>query len=293
MNINFELYKIFNEVVKEKSISKAAKKLHISQPAVTQSIKTLETELGGQLFIRTPKGVILTNEGQELYEYIKEGMNYFINGTNKFMSLKKLDSGVINIGATTVISEHFLMSYIEEFHNLYPNIDINIYNDLTENLIKELRNGNLDIIIINTPNNNIKDLKIQKITELTYIFVGNVKYKDKKYNTLKDLFKENILLQKAPSVTRNNFNNYLKENGLICNPKMEVVSHGLLMSLAENGFGVALLTKEFIIDKLNKSLYEIKVTHKIPKRELCYLIKNNTNPSFTTSKFIELLKNNK
>ena len=121
MNINFELYKVFFEVANCKSISKGAEKLKISQPAVTQSIQTLENELGGKLFIRTPKGVILTNEGQELYSYIKEGMTYFINGANKFMSLKSLDYGVLNIGATTTISENYLMPYLKKFHDLYPN----------------------------------------------------------------------------------------------------------------------------------------------------------------------------
>ena len=75
MDINYELLKIFNEVAKEGSISKAAESLHISQPAVTQSIHTLENNLGGILFIRTPKGVILTDEGNELYSFIKEGIN--------------------------------------------------------------------------------------------------------------------------------------------------------------------------------------------------------------------------
>ena len=196
MNINFELYKVFHEVATAKSISKAAENLLISQPAVTQSIKTLEEQLGGKLFIRTPKGVILTNEGEELYKYIKEGMNYFINGTNKFSSLKSLDSGVINMGATTVISEHYLMPCLDKFHTKYPNVDINIHNDLTDNLIKELRNGNLDIIVINTPNSNIKDIDIFSLTTLQDIFVGNSKYKDKKYSTIKELLQEDILLQK-------------------------------------------------------------------------------------------------
>ena len=74
MNINFELYKVFYEVAKQKSISKGAEKLMISQPAVTQSIKTLEEQLGGKLFTRTPKGVVLTYEGEQLFIYIKEGM---------------------------------------------------------------------------------------------------------------------------------------------------------------------------------------------------------------------------
>ena len=288
MNINFELFKVFYEVANEKSISKGAEKLMISQPAVTQSIKTLEGELGGQLFIRTPKGVILTNEGEILYNYIKEGMSYFINGSNKFTSLKKLESGVINIGATTIISEKVLMPYLKEYSNKYPNIIINIVNELTDNLIKKLRNGDLDILIMSmNAENNIKDLDIKKITDLNDIFVGSKEYKDKK---IKNILEENILLQKYPSVSRVNFNNYLKENNLECSPKMEVVSHSLLTSFAENGFGIALLTKEFISDKLNTSLFEIKTHLKIPKRKLVYCIKSNSVPSFATLKLIELLK---
>lgn len=290
MNVNFELYKVFYEVANCKSISKGAEKLMISQPAVTQSIQTLERELGGKLFIRTPKGVILTNEGLELYNYIKEGMNYFINGTNKFMSLKNLESGVLNIGSTTTISEQFLIPYLKKFNNEYPNVDINIINDLTENLIKDLRNGSLDIIITAIPKNKLSDIKYVTITEMHDIFVCGNKYKDKKYDNINDLLKENILLQKHPSVTRDNFNKFLMDNNLICKPKMEVVSHVLLTKLTENNFGIALLTKEFIKDKLNKTLFELKMKVKIPNRELGYAIKSNSVPSFTATKFIELLK---
>ena len=70
---------------------------------------------------------------------------------------------------------------------------------------------------------------------------------------------------------------------------MEVVSHGLLVKLAENNFGIALLTKEFIKDKLNVSLFEVKTNIKIPNRKLGYAIKNNSIPSFTATKFIEIL----
>lgn len=290
MNINFELYKVFYEVANAKSISKGAEKLMISQPAVSQSIQTLENELGGKLFIRTPKGVILTNEGQELYNYVKDGMTYFINGTNKFMSLKALDSGVLNIGSTTTVSENYLMPYLKKFHELYPNIMINITNDLTDNLLKDLRNGNLDIVIMAVPKYNIKDLKICYLADLNDLFVGGENYKNKRYNGLKELLEEDILLQKKPSVTRNNFDDYLKKNNLICNPKMEVVSHNLLIKLVENDFGIGLVTKEYVQDKINKSLFEIEIKQNIPKRQLGFAVKNDTYPSFTTKKFIELLK---
>lgn len=290
MNINFELYKVFYEVANCKSISKGAQKLMISQPAVTQAIQTLEAELGGKLFIRTPKGVILTNEGMELYNYIKEGMNYFINGTNKFMSLKNLEVGVLKIGTTTTIATYFLMPYLEDFHSKYPNIDIIIINDLTENIIKKLRNGSVDIIITAIPNYKINDITFNNIVNLTDIFVGGNKYKNKKYNNINDLLKEDILLQKFPSSTRKNFDDFLNEKNLKCNPKMEVVSHGLLTKLTENNFGISILTKEFIKDRLDNSLFEINVKTNIPNRKLGYAIKNNSIPSFTAIKFIEILK---
>lgn len=290
MNINFELYKVFITVSDEKSISRGAEKLLISQPAVTQSIKTLEEELGGKLFIRTPKGVVLTNEGEELYKYIKEGMNYFLNGTNKFTSLKELEEGSLNIGSTSIISEIYLIPYLKEFHQNYPNIIINITNDLTDNLIKRLRNGSCDIIITGIPKEKSKDIKYETLKELTDIFVGGTKYKNKNYKNIESLLKESIIIQYAPSVTRINFNNFLKENELTCIPKMEVASHHLLTSLTEANFGIGVLTKEFIKEKLNKTLFEIKTDRKIPKRNLGYAIKKDTIPSFATTKFIELLK---
>lgn len=290
MNINFELYKMFYEVANQGSISKGAEKLLISQPAVTQSIRNLEDELGGKLFIRTPKGVVLTNEGEELYKYIKEGMTYFINGTNKFMSLKQLDDGVLNIGASTTISEHFLMPYLSEFHKLYPNVDINITNNLTESLIKELRNGSLDIVIMAIPKGDIKDLSISTITELHDIFVGNELFKDVQFINNTELLNNRLILQKAPSVTRNNFNDFLEKENLICNPFMEVVSHRLLSELVINGFGIGLVTKEFINSELNNKLFELKTNLNIPTRKLGYAIKKDTYPTFSTLKFMELLK---
>ena len=281
MNINFELYKVFYEVAKCGSISKGAEKLMISQPAVSQSIQTLESELGGKLFIRTQKGVVLTNEGMELYSYIKDGMTYFINGTNKFMSLKSLESGVLNIGASASISENYLMKYLAKFRKLYPNVKISIVNDLTDNLLKELRNGNLDIVIASIKN-NIKDLKIEYICDLHDIFVSS---KKDKLDSLNDL-----LLQKSPSVTRVNFDKFISENNYEFDCKMEIVSHRLLVNFIENGFGIGLVTKEYVKDKLGKSLFEVETKYKIPTRKLSFAIKNDVYPTFCTKKFIELLK---
>lgn len=279
MNINFELYKVFYEVANEKSISKGAEKLLISQPAVTQSIHTLEEQLGGKLFIRTPKGVVLTNEGEILYNYIKEGMNYFINGSNKFLSLKNLDSGVLNIGASTVISENILIDVLGLFHKKYPNVIINIYNDLTDNLVKKLRNGDLDIIVIST-DNNYKDIEVHDVCLLHDIFVSN-----EKLDITLDMDNINnldIIIQKNPSVMRRNFDKCIDFE---FSPKMEVVSHSLVCKLVSNGFGIGLVTKEFV-----KDFYEVKSNILIPERRVVYGIKDGRECSFSCSEFIKMIE---
>ncbi len=279
MNINFELYKVFYEVANEKSISKGAEKLLISQPAVTQSIRTLEEQLGGKLFIRTPKGVVLTNEGEILYNYIKEGMNYFINGSNKFLSLKNLDSGVLNIGASTVISENLLIDILSLFHKKYPNVIINIYNDLTDNLVKKLRNGDLDIIVIST-DNNYKDIEVHDVCLLHDIFVSNeILDITLDRDNINDL---DIIIQKNPSVMRRNFDKCIDFD---FTPKMEVVSHSLVCKLVSNGFGIGLVTKEFV-----KDFYEVKSNILIPERRVVYGIKDGRECSFSCSEFIKMIE---
>src|SRR5699024_11180100 len=126
MNINYELYKIFYYVVIHGSISKAANALFISQPAVSQAIKNLENALSGKLFIRTKHGILLTEEGNVFFKYIKTGIEAFQNGENAFLNYMNLDSGSIRIGASTTITRNIVMPYIEQFHKLHPNVDIKI-----------------------------------------------------------------------------------------------------------------------------------------------------------------------
>ena len=90
MNIDFELYRIFYVVANHANITKASEELHITQPAISKSIKRLEDQLGGQLFVRTKRGVILTDEGKEFYNYIKKAIEYINNAENKFTDLIKL-----------------------------------------------------------------------------------------------------------------------------------------------------------------------------------------------------------
>jgi len=292
MNVNYELYKIFYYVTKYQSISKAADILLISQPAVSYQIKTLEEELGITLFIRTKKGVTLTDEGKALFSYVEKGVDAFINGENALTNLKNLDSGIIRIGSSTTVSKHVLMPYLEKFHKKYPNIEITITNNLTENLLSDLRNGNLDMLLLNLPMKKTKDLKIEKVADVQDIFVTNYDFYQKingKIN-LADLNKYPLLFQKKPSNTREYLDHYLKDNKVELTPKMEIVSYNLIMDFLKIGFGIGYATKEFIKSELgNKELYELDVVPKIPKRYIGIATLKQTIPNFSVNKLVYLM----
>lgn len=293
MNINYESYKIFYYVAINKSISAAAKMLMITQPAITWHIKSLESQLGCILFIRTKKGVTLTSQGEVLFNYVKKGVESFTNGENALTNMKNLDFGLIRIGASTTVSRHVLMPALEVFHDKYPNIEIKIVNDLTENLLIELRNGNLDMLLLNMPMKESKDLIIDKIIDVQDIFIGNKKYYDltKGKVNLNELNNYPLLFQKKPSNTRNYLDNYLKENNIDLKPKTEIVSYNLIMDFVKVGFGIGYATKEFIKNELdNKELYEIKVVPSVPKRFIGLVRLDNKISNFSVNKLIDIFK---
>ncbi|MEG0457062.1 MAG: LysR family transcriptional regulator, partial [Oscillospiraceae bacterium] len=125
---NLELYKVFKTVADTKSFSAAAKKLYITQPAISQGIKQLENDANTTLFIRNSKGVTLTAEGEMLYGYVSSAFDLLSTGEERLIKMKKLLDGELKIGAGDTISEHFILPILEKFHNLYPNIKIQLIN---------------------------------------------------------------------------------------------------------------------------------------------------------------------
>ena len=292
MNINYETYKIFYYVAINGSVSKAAKQLLISQPAVTWHLKNLEINLGITLFTRTKKGVKLTDEGAIFFEFIKKGINQFTNGENALTNLKNLDYGIIRIGASTTVSKYVLMPFLEKFHEKYPNIEIEIINTLTEDLLKELRNGNLDILILNMPMKEQKDLDIKNIGKVQDAFVCSKKFYSKLKNVinLEDLNNYPLIFQKSPSNTREYLNRFLRNNNINLNPKMEIVSYNLIMEFVKSGFGIGYATLEFIKDELkNETLFKIETIPSIPKRYIGIITLKNSTPNYSTKKLIDLM----
>ena len=294
MNIDFELYRIFYVVANHCNITKASEELSISQPAISKSIKSLEEQLGGQLFVRTKRGVVLTEEGKEFYNYIKQAIEYINNAENKFTDLINLETGCIKIGISTTLTKEFLLPYLEEFHSLYPKIDIQIITNLTSDLMPKLRNGLIDIVILNLNDKNYgNDIDIIKCRKINDCFVVNNKYKDLtlKEVSLKDLNNYPLILQAKGSNTREFLDNIARENGVVLKPNIELASYSLVVEFSKIGLGIGYATKEYIKEEIkNKELYELKLKEKIPSRYIGIALSKNHIPNFSTKKLIEIIK---
>ena len=289
MNIDLELYRVFYVVAKHKHMTKASEELHISQPAISQSIKKLEDQLGGTLFLRSNKGMELTEEGKMFFDYVKSALELIGNAENEFTSFKDLSKGEIKIGASTTLTKIILMDAIKEFHKDYPNININITNDLTSNLIIDLEKGKLDFVIYNEGNIKESNIETKIISKLNQGFMYNDEYLNDEIKTLNDLEKYPLILQKKESNSRKFLDNYLLNYGLILNSKTEVVSQDLVLEFANAGFGIGFC----IIDLAKRNypnLKELNINKKIPNNNI-YLAKNKSiNLPFASKKFLEYLK---
>ena len=296
MNIDFELYRIFYVVANHCNITKASEELSISQPAISKSIKNLEEQLGGQLFVRTKRGVVLTEEGKEFYNYIKQAIEYINNAENKFTDLINLETGCIKIGISTTLTKEFLLPYLEEFHSLYPKIDIQIITNLTSDLMPKLRNGLIDIVILNLNDKNYgNDIDIIKCRKINDCFVVNNKYKDLtlKEVSIKDLNNYPLILQAKGSNTREFLDNIARENGVVLKPNIELASYSLVVEFSKIGLGIGYVTKEYIKEEIkNKELYELKLKEKIPSRYIGIALSKNHVPNFSTKRLIEIIKKN-
>lgn len=296
MNINFELYRIFYTVANKKNITKAAEELFISQPAVSKAIKNLENNLGGKLFNRTKKGVVLTEEGKEFYNYIKIALEYINNAENKFNDLINLETGTIKIGVSATLTKYFLTPFLEEFHNLHPNIEIQIDTSITKILFEKLRNGLLDLVILNLPYKSSNDITMVKCKDIKDIFVANKKYTDLKNKeiSLNELNNYPLILQAKESNTRMFLDGFAKEHDVTLNPNMELASYGLVTEFTKIGLGIGYLTKDYIKEELkNDELFEIKLKEKIPIRSIGIAYSNKNLPSFATKEMIRIITKNK
>ena len=292
MAVKLELYRVFKEVAEAENISVAAKNLYISQSAVSQSIKQLETALQARLFSRSPRGVTLTGEGQMLYDYVRSALGLLATGEDKLSQAQQLLLGTLVIGASDTVTSQFLTPYLDAFHRQHPGIRLRIVSGRSAKVLSLLKSGAVDIAFASTPTER-EHLETWPCFPTHSVFVAGSGYGcdfGHVYSRAEIAAFPLILLERKASSR-----GFLEQNFLSCgvtlSPEIELSSRGLLVSLAKIGLGVAGVTLEFVRDALDAGdIRLLKTDFTIPARsvEMCTL--RDVAPTAAAGAFMEMVK---
>lgn len=292
-NISLDLYKLFYTVANFGNISKAAESLYISQPAVTQSIHKLEAELGGTLFYRVPKGVVLTEEGKKLYSYIKNSIEIMENAEKKFSQYVNLEEGTIRVSCGNTFGNSFLYKSILEFSSMFPNINIEISSHVTREAIDSLSKGKLDIVVFKMTKFDIpSNIEIIEGKEDELCLYASKKYlEEHKIYSYADLKKCNIILTGKSSNTASEINDFFKQNDINISARYTASSSEARKYFALNDMGIAIGQESLIEKELKEgSLIKLDLKPNLPKLKAGIAILKDNISSFATLKLVDFIK---
>lgn len=295
MNQNLSSYRIFYTVANAGNISKAAKELYISQPAISKSIQKLEESLECKLFSRSSRGVALTDEGALLYSHVKEAFETLTQGEEQLKRSIELGVGHIRIGVSSTLCKFMLLPYLKEFIRRNPHISISISCQSTNETLKLLDNNKIDIGLIGKPA-VMKNIEFDYLDNIEDIFVANKEYLDnlKKRGVAEDEILENstLMLLDKNNMTRKYIDDYLQNNQIEVAESIDISNMDLLIDFAKIGVGVACVIRNFVKEELEEgSLIEVPLGFPIHEREVGFAYKSNTKSSKSLEAFIDFYRN--
>ncbi len=289
---NLEYYKVFYYAALNGSLTAAATELSISQPAVSQALKQLESALGAKLFVRSSRGIRLTPEGQVLYGHIKAGYEQILLGEKKLSSMLRLDYGELKIGASDMTLKFYLLPLLEKYHEQFPGIKVTVTNAPTPETLNLLSQGKIDFGVVSTPVANKQDLRVLPVKEIEDVFVAGRKFIQYKNRMLdfQELEKLPIISLEGNTSTKKYMDDFLKKNGVELHPEFELATSDMIVQFALRSLGVGSVVREFASEFLeDRRLFELRFNKMIPKRQICVVTDSDSTISRAAEEFLRMV----
>lgn len=290
---NLEYYKVFYFVAREGSVTKASKQLNISQPAVSQALKQLESDMGTRLFARNARGMELTEAGKILYSFVSEGYEMIISGEKRVGQLLNMELGEVHIGASDMTLKYFLLPYLEKFHEMYPGIKVSVSNAPTPETIGLLKDGTIDFGVVSSPFVQDEDMECVEVRDIEDIFVAGKKFNSYKNQLLdyEELANLPIICLEGTTSTKTYVEGYLKGYNVELKSEFELATSDMIVQFALRSLGVGSVVRDFAQEEIDKgNLFEIKLRTPIPKRKICVITDQKRIASVATSNLLKLIK---
>lgn len=253
--IDFRL-KTFIDLCETKSYTKTAKRLCITQPAVSQHIKYIESKYNIKLFDYIGKNLTLTKLGQDFLNNILKLKTMSLSIENDLKNSKCISKS-LSFGATRSIGEFVMPNIIKNYLKDCPNANLSMVVDNTKTLLDMLKKGVLEFCFIEGHFNKA-DYETHLFSYEDFIFIASPKnHLAKKSNlSIEDLFGENLILREQGSGSRDIFELWLYEQNYSnknFNSLLQVGNINLIKDLVKNNFGISIIYKVAVMDELEKN----------------------------------------
>ena len=236
MEQHLSQYRIFYEVARCGNISRAAKELYISQPAISKAIGKLEESLGTRLFLRNSRGVQLTPEGNVLFQHVSDAFDSLSRGEKELKRIHDFHIGQLKIGVSNTLCKYVLLPYLKSFVEKYPHVNITIESQSTAHTLEMLEARKIDIGLVAEPRARI-GLNFTPVMEIHDGFVCTPAYMENltlREGPAPDIFKTgNIMLLDRSNMSRKHLDTYLSDRDIEVN---QLLPHRSGHRLRDPGF---------------------------------------------------------
>ncbi|MBE5890464.1 MAG: LysR family transcriptional regulator [Lachnospiraceae bacterium] len=276
---NLEYYRAFYYVASLESFSAAAEQLHLTQSAISQSVKKLEDALSCKLFVRNAKKTLLTGEGKQLYQHVKNAFSEFQSGENAVSDMMLHRRKEIKIGATETTIRFFLPEYLHNWEAEHPDSRLTLVGSTTSDLCEMLKSHAIEqaFLISPLPEEFRDAFQLKKIGELSDVpVVSKAFFKTMGYGkshrfTIQELQQFPLIFVSEENSVRKLFDQWFLTEHCIFHPQYTVPHMGLVHSLIHQGLGIGFLPLPYAEEAIkNEGMIQLKTTTR-PETRTVYL----------------------
>ena len=295
---NITLYKYFLMAINTGSLSKVAREMYVTQPAVSNAIQQLEDALGVKLFFRTSRGITPTPEGELLREYVRSAMSYLESGEDKLRDIAGLRGGVMRVGASDMTLKFYLLDHLEHFKKEYPGVRLSVTNNPTPSTLELLRSGKIDFCVVSEPVGEDETIRFIPVRTICDIAVASPEIAgrlspDGRPIPFSRFAGETLVMLERGTSSRISIERHFRRFSApeeMLSPSIELAQSDLVMEFAMRGMGIAFVVADFAREALEQGrLVELPLEHPFPRRSFLLAYLNKLPLSSASRRFIEML----
>jgi DNA-binding transcriptional LysR family regulator len=257
----------FVQVARQRSVSRAAEALFITQPALTARIQGLEKELGARLFVRTPRGMKLTGAGDAFLPYAVRALDALGDGRMQVNALERGGAGRLAIGAAPAVSTYVLPTLLKRFAGSHPRVEVSVRTGHSEEMLDLVLREQVDVGLVRSLRHRdiastpLYEDRLILVVEPDHPFAGSGRIR------LDEIAGQQLILFDRTSSYHELTSAFFRRAGVSPTGVMELDNIDAAKKMVEQGFGVALLPHTSVVDELTAgTLAEVTIQGAEPVR---------------------------